>query len=470
MPELEGVEHISGNGLQELQPVATRPLPPLPLADRILSLLGKASEPMEPKHIALRLNENHNTIKSMLRRLAQKNLVVRETSGYALPSTSIEREIDSAVRKDEEKEALPRLHDLHLAFKRENLPKALSQHPEMAEFFRNKEYSESNRGPASSKVQQTFIDGRNDPPCPPSPLLNQSPLERFFDPFDPMSVYQLWRSDETKPQTWGYQERVELKTYSIIFMFYGTGTIKIIVSNSDHPFDYSDLVQCVNTIDGYFRARTGIWFQDIAPLFYLEKCHINTDENAGSQEEFSSMGRFNYTINDIQGYMARKYEKVIDGQPLIRSEVCHEHGNYDSTPIDRAFESFRAASQGGVAVSRLVTHQYLQQKSIDALTDDVRGTNHAVRQLAAVVKAQIEKDTRKERPVEKEAELPPEQQSKPKPKQRHPTEVAGFVSAADFSQSSRLTTEEIAQVRASSNELVQRKLSKQEQDIKKRGR
>jgi hypothetical protein len=64
--------------------------------------------------------------------------------------------------------------------------------------------------------------------------------------------------------------------------------------------------ESLNTIDGIFFARTGVRFLDIAPLFYLEKFHMNNDVDG--ERAFSPGGKFNYTVGDLEGYLIRKYE------------------------------------------------------------------------------------------------------------------------------------------------------------------
>jgi hypothetical protein len=194
-------------GLQELQPDVTAGSKPLPLADRILRYLSMVSEPVDPKIIALRLKAKHSSVKGTLRRLAQKNLVMNEGVGYFIPRSRIEQELDEKTTSEVSKAALPKIHDIHLTFKKENIKTMLGQRSERPEIFSGVKYIDPNRGPDTEKLQQLDIQGyKNTPSLPLTPLspsaaseLDPHFLERLFSSFDPMSLYQLWQDRGNNP-------------------------------------------------------------------------------------------------------------------------------------------------------------------------------------------------------------------------------------------------------------------------------
>jgi len=211
-------------------------------------------------------------------------------------------------------------------------------------------------------------------------------------------------------------------------------------------------------------------------MFYLEKFHMNNDVDG--ERAFSPGGKFNYTVSDLEGYLIRKYEKVIDGQPVFRTEACYEKGSFADSNMAMFLDSYQALQAGGVPMSKLVANQYLQQKNQEALTDSVRGLANSQRVLVQKVDALIDNIAKKlplaER-KERRAEVDPglasrTQEPAPKPAAKRPPDIAGFVSAADISTSPQLSKSEIDQVKVLSNQTVQRKLSTFEERIKKRGR
>ncbi|HEY3420018.1 MAG TPA: hypothetical protein VGK23_05645 [Methanomassiliicoccales archaeon] len=423
--------------------------------------------------IALRLGANHNTIKGTLRRLANKNLIVSDGTGYILPAASIERELIEKIRYDEQNDSLPRLHDLHLTFKPENIRTALGQHPELAQLFSDTDYQIEDRGPGIESYSNFNIPSYKKIPSLSSSPLSSHFLERFFNPLDPASIYQLWQPGRhCREIKGGFQEKFDLRDYAIIIQVYSTGTIKIIISNSEHAFTAREFRDSLNTIDGIFSAKTGIRFLDISDFWFIEKCHFNSDIKGDT--ELAGTTRLNYTVKQLDDVLFRLYEKRIGDEVYLRSETCLEKGNYP----DHNLNAFMALAMGGPPANVLMASQYRAKQETDQLFEAVKGIAASQRVMVQKVDALVDNLAKKLPLVEKkdqpaiiDSELAARtQEPAPRSLTKRPTDIAGFVSAAEFSSSPQLSKSEIEQVKALSNKTVQRTLSTFEERVKKRGR
>ncbi len=131
----------------------------------------------------------------------------------------------------------------------------------------------------------------------------------------------------------GFQETIIFETWKLIVQFFETtGTIKVIFSNSQHPFDAIGLRNALHATDAVFAVKTGIHFFDIAAFFYIEKIHVGSD--ILKEREFSGVSRFNCTINQFDNFIFRIYEKVLGGQLYVRVEECHEGGTFKNDQIN----------------------------------------------------------------------------------------------------------------------------------------
>jgi hypothetical protein len=393
--------------------------------------------------------------------MAKKNIVINEGVGYFLPQTRIERELDANLLTELSKDSLPKIHDIHLTFKWENVETMLSHQSKRPDIFNRIEYRDPNRGPDAKELHKVNIPGYKDTPYLSLNRLSDSAndrlelpiIERLFSTVDPMSLYQLWKENkcELEKLDGGFQERLDLRTYKLIFQFYSTGTCKVIISNSEHPFDAIQFKESLNTIDGIFYARSGVRFLDIAPLFYLEKFHMNNDIDG--KQSFSPGSKFNYTVSDMEGYLIRKYEKVINGQPLLRTEACYEKGNFTDSNITTFLDSYQALHSGGPTMQKLVANFYRQQKAQEELTDSVRSLIINQRIMVKKVDAWIDNQAKK-----LQQNQAPTSASPLVPTNKQATDIAGFVSAADILSAPHLSPSEIALVMEQSNKEIQRKL------------
>lgn len=317
-----------------LQQDATGTAPPLRAEDRILRLLQASDFPLLPKIIAVRSRTNHNTARSTLRRLAQAGKVHCDKKGYFIIRNEFEQILDVKLKIDGQRECLPRVHDIHLTFKTENLRKALCQQDKFEELRSSFIKHVQDRGPDSSEAHKSLI-----PSCKEIASLPLCHLrEVVLDPKNPNSIHQLWKRSTTlgssvKKIKGGFQETIPFESWKLIIQIYErTGTIKVILSNSQHPFDAIGLRSAISEVNGVFKAKTGLPFLDIAALFYIEKIHVGSDvlEDA----EFSGIARTCCTVKQFEGWLFRTYEKVLGGQLYIRNEVCQEGGSYEDNQVN----------------------------------------------------------------------------------------------------------------------------------------
>ena len=336
-------------------------------------LRNQGNTPVMPKHISLHTHLNPNTAKSECRRLRKKGVLVREATGYMLPSNSFDYEIERMLKMDGKKQTLPKFHDIHLCFKTENLQKA-HELPE--------------RGPGAPGLQKAQISGcKNIPSLPPG----------FFDPGDSGSIYRRWMENaryagtQLQSLSGGYQECYSLPDYSIKFQIYvNTGTIKIIIGNSESPFDIYALDAALQAIDGIFIARTGQSFGGISQYFYFELVHVGNDIK--QHIDLEGISKLNLTIHQFKEIVFRIYEKVMKGEPYLRSEAC-VRGTYEDSPLAAVY----AELQGTVTPTQNTAQIYMQGKNIERLEQairrqqyDFKSNNDAISSLIQVASKQSE--------------------------------------------------------------------------------
>jgi hypothetical protein len=226
------------------------------------------------------------------------------------------------------------VHDIHLTFKTENIRKALCQQDKFEELRSFFIKDVQDRGPDPSEVNKSLI-----PSCKEIACLSLCHLrEVVLDPNNPNSIHQLWKrstmlGSSMKKIKGGFQETIPFEGWKLIVQIYErTGTMKVILSNSQHPFDAIGLRSAIAEINGVFKAKTSVSFLEIAALFYIEKIHVGSD--ILKDAEFSGVARTCCTVKQFESWLFRTYEKVLGSQLYVRSEVCQEGGNYEDNQVN----------------------------------------------------------------------------------------------------------------------------------------
>lgn len=325
-----------------LQPDATVSGRPLTKKQQIFDFLKASDVHLSPSIIALRTRISIGTVKSALRRMAQANEVLQDETGYFVAKNEFEQQLLKRLYIDGQRESLPKVHDIHLVFKVENLKQVLSR-PELAEDLRSSFRNIMvDRGPDHTEQLNDLIPG-----CTDVPSLSLADLrEQVLNPRSSSSVHQLWKGSirswhRIKDIKGGFQEVISFESWKLIVQIYtNTGTIKVIFSNSSHPFDAIGVRTAISETNGVFKARTGIQFTELAPIFYIEKIHIGSD--VLKDREFSGAARFSCTIKQFDGWLFRTYEKVLGGQLYVRMEECREGGNF----VDDHINALMAVVEG----------------------------------------------------------------------------------------------------------------------------
>jgi hypothetical protein len=351
--------------------------------ESILTCLRAAETPLEPKILANRIHLNYNSVKVTCRRLAQRSLVVRTETGYMLPTKDFERQLEKMLRLDGQKQSLPKIHDIHLIFKPENVRKAMSN-PNLWRTDVQVGYELENREPAVSELQNAYKSS-----YPNIGYLSASRdfLHRFFNTIDPESIYQLWleNANKTKTLKGGFQELFDFKTYYIRIQLFGTGTIKVIIANSEHPFDAVTLREILARIDTLFVSRTGVHFFDIGHFFYFERIHFGNDVVGDLQ--LAGQSRLCCTIMEFDDWLYRVYEKVLGDDLYIRTESCLEKGNFE----DHNLNSMLAFIQGGISPTLTTAAVFRERQDFNELTKVVRGMQNEIHQLFKLAKITLER-------------------------------------------------------------------------------
>ena len=316
-----------------------------------------------------------------------KRLVDRDVTGYTLPVTSFEQQMSKDLGISMQKASLPKIHDIHLIFKPENIKEA-HKCIETQGLFSKMEYVENGRGPDSEELHNPLIPSYQNKGSPSKHRLDLSDfLSKIFNPLDPSSIYQIWREDARKTLkiNGGFQETFSLNDYLIIVQLFGTGTIKVIISNSEHPFGASELRQALSSIDALFVARTGVSFLDISSFFYFEKVHIGSDVMA--EREFSGTTRLNCTIQQFDGWLYRTYEKILGDELYIRQEACLESGSIKDNNVN----SMLAMLQGGITPNIVLAGLYKVQKDQEELRSGLLVLTKQATQTYKMIQYHIEK-------------------------------------------------------------------------------
>ena len=344
--------------------VSRRKALPGEVRKKTLEYIKKCEVEVSPKLVASHTDLNYNAVKSACLRMARERLVVRTPVGYTTPDRSAEEVLDKQLKIDGQVATLPKVHDIHMTFKRENVAKMLArpelwhgnvavtyelqnpdrgpETPKMQHLPPNQLSGEQvtrDRGPAAAKVHHAYIRRRA---TIASLSDDKFHLDRIFDPKDPASIYQLWRVQGgiLKELKGGFQEELAFLTHKLILQFYRTGTIKVIVANSEHPFNAQQWQSAIQAIDGLYMSKTGVSFWDISNFFHLERLHLGND--VVGDESFSGVSRFCMTIQQFDSWLYRVYEKVLGKDNVIRTELCLDTGTIEDGSFKQAMAIFNA--------------------------------------------------------------------------------------------------------------------------------
>jgi hypothetical protein len=341
--------------------------------EKVLEYIKKSELEVWPKIIAHHTGLNFNAAKSACLRMAREGLIVRTVVGYTTPDRSAEEALDRQLKVDGQVATLPKVHDVHMTFKRENVAKMLAR-PELwhGNVVVTHDLDDSDRGPEQSKLQHlptnrptgkqvTRDRGPAEPKAHHAYIRRRATiaslsddkfhLDRIFDPKDRASIYQLWRIQGgiLKDLKGGFQEELDFITHKLILQFYRTGTIKVIIANSEHPFNAQQWQSALQAIDGLYMSKTGVSFWDISNFFHLERLHLGND--VIGDEGFSGMSRLCMTIQQFDKWLYRVYEKVLGPDHVIRTELCLNNGTIE----DGSFHQAMALFQGGVIPQHVTT-------------------------------------------------------------------------------------------------------------------
>lgn len=374
---------------------------------KVLAYIGQVKYPISPKQISFEVGLNHDSCKTAVRRLARKSLIMRTPVGYVLPKSGFEEDLEKQILFDGQKHSLPKVHDIHITFKPENLRKALAR-PELwhrgvhvtyepviespnsdrgpagSDLAANagkrsrRRPSMRDRGPASSEFQSPYMRS-----CTTIARLSKEKhhLERQFDPKDEMGFYRLWRTKGGPYQEikGGYQEPLDFGTHKIFIQLYRTGTIKVVISNSEHPFDVNQWREALFAIDGLFLSKTGVRFWDISNFFHVEKIHLNND--VVGDLEVSGASKLNCTIKQFDDWLYRVYEKVLGDELVIRTESCLERGNFQ----DHNLNAMIALLQGNVTPTHVTAALFKTTRDREQDQDDMRRQQNEIHMIGKQV-------------------------------------------------------------------------------------
>ena len=375
--------------------------------EKVLAYIGQVKYPISPKQISFETGLNHESCKTACRRLAVKSLIFRGPVGYILPKSGFEEDLEKQILFDGQKHSLPKVHDIHMTFKRENLRKALARPelwhqglhvtyepvddvsdsdrgPDGSHLAANagnppsRRRSTRHRGPAGSEVQSPYMRS-----CTTIARLSDEKhrLERQFDPKDDMSFYRLWRAKggPYKDLKGGYQEQLDFRTHKVFIQLYRTGTIKVVISNSEHPFDVNQWREVLFAINGLFLSKMGVQFWDISNFFHVEKIHLNND--VVGDLELSGASKLSCTIKQFDDWLYRVYEKVLGDELVIRTESCLERGNFE----DHNLNAMIALLQGNVTPTHVTAALFKTTKDREHDQDDMRRQQNEIHMLGKQV-------------------------------------------------------------------------------------
>ncbi len=350
--------------------------------------MDKTTHPIEPKEIALGIKEKPSSVRVVLSRLYRKALVAKEGTNYLIPRKGYEKELEKRLMLNGQKESLPLLHDIHLLFKMENIKKFSKDAERVSELYHNISYELKDIPPDGQSLQNLHIDSNQTIPWVSEQSLTY--IHDIFNPFHPDGIYQQWSpiKKNTRKLSGGIQETFDFKQWKLIIQLYGTGTIKIIFSNSEHPFDAQGFNTALQALEGIFQSRTNILFSDIQSLFYLDMVHINSD--ILGQTELSGASKINCTVQQLDGWLSRVYEKVLGDEVYIRNEMCMTQGSYEDTNLNGVL----ALLQGGVQPSIVNAQIYQGSRERETLTNANIANSRNITQLQKMIQAHIERQER----------------------------------------------------------------------------
>jgi len=370
--------------------VSRRRALPGEVREKALEYIRKSEIEVWPKIIAHHTGLNFNAVKSACLRMAHERLIVRTPVGYTTPDRSTEEALDKQLKIDGQVATLPKVHDIHMTFKRENVAKMLARpelwHGNVAVTY---EFRDSDRGPDTPKMQHLLPNhvsgeqvtrdrGSAEPKAHHAYIRRRATiaslsddkfhLDRIFDPKDPASIYQLWRVQGgiLKELKGGYQEELDFLTHKLVLQFYRTGTIKVIIANSEHPFNAQQWQSAIQAIDGLYMSKTGVSFWDISNFFHLERLHLGNDVTG--DQSFSGISRLCMTIQQFDGWLYRVYEKVLGKDNVIRTELCLDNGTIE----DGSFKQAMAIFQAGVMPQHVGTGLFALMKDRKDDREDMR--------------------------------------------------------------------------------------------------
>jgi hypothetical protein len=343
---------------------------------------------MAPKEIAHNIGEKHGSVRVCIRRLYQRALVTKEGPNYSIPQRSFEKELSQRLLINGQKESLPLLHDIHLCYRPENIKKFAKNPERVADLFHKISYELEDSHPDGQELQNPYI--HDNQKVPSLPQLSLTYIDDIFNPFHPNGIYQSWepKKKNSKKLSGGIQETFDFRTWKIIIMLYGTGTIKIIFSNSEHPFDAPAFNSALQALDGIFQSRTGILFSDIQSLFHIEMCHFNSDVIGTTQ--ISGATRLNCTVQELDGWLMRTYEKILGDELYIRNEMCLIDGNYDEHNLN----GFLALVQGGLQPTMVNAQIFQGSREREALSKSNIANSRNISQLQKMFEAYMDRQER----------------------------------------------------------------------------
>jgi len=339
--------------------------------------------PVGPAYIASRLRLNKSSTKVYCSRLAHKGKVMRTPTGYTIPVTTFEQSLEKQLLLDGQKHSLPKLHDIHLIFKPENIKVALKD-PNLWQPTTQVIYEREGRGPDEPELHHPYIDGYNGKGYP-SGLPDY--LKRFFNTLDPDSIYQLWKVNRGnyKEIKGGFQEQYDFKAYKLTFQLFGTGTIKVMVAASEHPLDLQAWRETLASINSIFLSKTGIQFFDISNFFHFERLHAGNDLLAGSMD-LAGITKLSCTVRQFDDWLYRTYEKVLGDELFVRSEYCLEKGTFKEHSFD-AVNGMLALLQGGVTPTLVTAQLFKTKHDSDELVKVVQREHNQIHGLARTAEA-----------------------------------------------------------------------------------
>ncbi len=375
--------------------------------DQIISILFAARRPLLPCEIAQKIKLPKNHTRAVLSKLKQKNLVMKEGEGYTLPPLKAESILESKIGIIDHEKRLPKLHDIHLLFKIGNVCKCLSQQKNLNELF----YEDNDSGKTATgrkKADGKVLNHGNQNKASLSATVasksfNDFPTPRIIDrltnPLDDGFIAKGWPRARTRDIKGGSQEKFKIfENCTVTIQIRHNGTIQIASGNSKHPFDCAEFISFLNVLDGIFICRADISFRKIAPFFYIDSVHINTDDDPAGLE-LSGASKLNLTTNQFEEGLIRVYEKVLGGVPKIRTEF-QLNGNFEQHNLGN-LSPILATIFGEIDSTTSIATALVANKSAQSATEDVRGlareTRATNKMLQDFIRISNERDRRREK-------------------------------------------------------------------------